>query len=244
LAIAFGYGAAHALEPDHMAAVSSFVARRPSPREAASFGIKWATGHGLSLLVLGLVLWTLKKAVETRQPSLFSSGVLEHVVGAVLIGLGVWSLWQLKTGKASHSHHHGHYHDGHFHSHEPHTHEPDAAAENSPRNHQHDRGLGSLWMGLLHGAAGTGAFVGESAVALSGSFLQVFLYTLLFSLGVLVAMGAYAGLLGGLFTWSEKKNANALVVARALVGTATCVVGACLMFGVELPGLLDPFLSH
>jgi hypothetical protein len=67
---------------------------------------------------------------------------------------------------------------------------------------------------MLHGAAGTGAFVGESAIALGGSLVQVWLYTFLFSLGVLVAMAAYAGILGGIFTWSGRKSV-ALLSGRA-----------------------------
>jgi ABC-type nickel/cobalt efflux system permease component RcnA len=53
---ALGLGIAHAFEPDHMAAVSAFVAGRPTPREAALFGFKWAIGHGLSLFLFGALL--------------------------------------------------------------------------------------------------------------------------------------------------------------------------------------------
>ncbi len=94
-------------------------------------------------------------------------------------------------------------------------------------------------MGMLHGAAGTGAFIGQTVVALSSSYLFVFLYTLLFSIGVLMSMGAYAGALGGLITLGEKRGASVLNGARVLTGALTCAIGACLVMGVQLPGLLD-----
>lgn len=251
---ALGLGAAHALEPDHMAAVSAFVARRPSPAQAARFGVNWALGHGLSLLVLGTTLWSLKRALEANQPSLFSSGVLEKVVGVVLLMLGIWTLWQVWSGRATNAHRHGHGHDGHFHSHAQDSFVDESSTKESaevlsstkPHKHSHGdgHGLGSLSMGMLHGAAGTGAFVGESAIALGGSLAQVWLYTLLFSVGVLAAMAAYAGILGGIFTWSGRKSGTLLSGARVLTGAATCAIGVCLLLGVEVPGLVSPWVEH
>lgn len=95
----------------------------------------------------------------------------------------------------------------------------------------------SVWMGVLHGAAGTGAFVSQAAVALASSgYAMVFAYTVAFSIGVLLSMGFYAGMLGHALSWSEKRGAQAIRGARIVTGLATCVVGACLMLQVELPG--------
>ncbi len=233
---ALGFGVAHAFEPDHMAAVSTFVAGRPKPREAALFGVRWAIGHGLSLFILGSLLFLLKRAAEKSQPELFASGVLDRFVGLVLVGLGVWTLFQVVSGRASKAHAHVHSHDGHVHSHEAGDH------SHAGHSHTHKGGLASLGMGVLHGAAGTGAFVGQSAVSLSSSYAFVFLYTLLFSIGVLVSMAVYAGALGGLITSFEKRGAQALRAARVITAVLTCVIGCCLVWGIELPGLLDRFV--
>ena len=81
-------------------------------------------------------------------------------------------------------------------------------------------------MGLLHGVAGTAAFVGETLVAMSSrSLLLVLLFTLLFSLGVLAAMAGYAGALGGVLTWGERRFAGIARAAQALTGLAACAVG-------------------
>jgi sulfite exporter TauE/SafE len=213
-----------------MAAVSTFVARRPTPREAASFGVKWALGHGASLLLLGLALFALKMALEKSQPALFSSGVLDRFVGLVLVGLGLWTLVQLQRGakNQSHAHEHSHVHaDGTTHSH-------------AHGEHKH----GSLLMGMLHGAAGTGAFVGQAALAVAGySYAMVLAYTVAFSIGVLLAMGFYAGALGRALAWSRRRGARVLLAAQAVTGLLTCIVGVCLMAEVELPGVFF-WLEH
>ena len=229
---ALGFGVAHAFEPDHMAAVSTFVANRPKPREAAMFGVRWAVGHGFSLLLIGSLLWLLRRAAEASQPALFASGVLERVVGVVLVGLGIWTLYQVVSSRASRQHRHGHFHDGSFHSH-------DGDQTEHGHSHAHTGGFASLGMGVLHGAAGTGAFVGQAAVSLSSSYAIVFLYTLLFSLGVLVSMAVYAGALGGLITAFEKRGELALAGARVVTAVLTCGIGFCLVSGIELPGLFD-----
>ena len=227
---ALGFGIAHAFEPDHMAAVSTFVAQRPRPREAALFGVRWALGHGLSLFLLGSLLFAIKRAAEKSQPQLFASGMLDRCVGFVLVGLGLWTLFQVASSRASQKHLHGHSHDGHWHTH---------GNEDGAPSHSHIGGLASLGMGVLHGAAGTGAFIGQSVVALSSSYLFVFLYTLVFSVGVLMSMATNAGALGGFLTIFEKRGAQALSAARVVTGLLTCGIGLCLVLSIQLPGLLD-----
>ena len=193
-------------------------------------------GHGVSLFVIGSLLFLLKRAAEKSQPQLFASGVLDRFVGLVLIGLGIWTLFQVVSGRASTTHAHAHSHDGHVHSHEAGDH------SHAAHSHTHKGGLASLGMGVLRGAAGTGAFVGQSVVSLSSSYSFVFLYTLLFSVGVLFSMAVYAGALGGLITTFEKRGEQALGVARVITAVLTCIIGGCLVWGIELPGLLDHFV--
>jgi len=226
-----------------MAAVSTFVAGRPRPREAALFGVRWAVGHGLSLWLIGSILWLVKRAAQANQPQLFASGALERCVGLVLVGLGVWTLWQVASSRASQTHEHAHFHDGHLHSHgEAHGEAEAHSHGGTEHSHSHRGGLASLGMGVLHGAAGTGAFVGQTVVSLSSSYLFVFCYTLLFSLGVLFSMAIYAGALGGLISHLEKRGTQFLSGARIVTGVLTCAIGFCLVSGIELPGLFDPFL--
>jgi ABC-type nickel/cobalt efflux system permease component RcnA len=229
---AFGFGAAHAFEPDHMAAVSTFVARRPSPKQAAMFGVQWSIGHGFSLLLLGSILFALKLTVAESI-----AGSLEKIVGAVLIALGLWTLYQLRPGDLhhTHSHHHDDAHEHHNEYHHDDAHYEAAHVHADGTAHSHSHGKGSLLMGMLHGAAGTAAFVGEALVAVSQTYIAVFLYTLFFSAGVLVAMALYAGALGGLIDWGGRRFRAVMIGAQALTGILACAVGYCWVSGIKIP---------
>lgn len=97
-------GFAHALEADHMAAVTTFVSRRPSPRQALGFGLRWGVGHSLAVLLVGGVLILL----DVNFPDGLSRG-LEFGVGVMLLALGLWLLWGALHGRV-HEHLHDHPH--------------------------------------------------------------------------------------------------------------------------------------
>lgn len=218
-----------------MAAVSAFVARRPAPRQAVRFGVQWAVGHGLSLLLLGSVLFALKATIAESV-----AGSMEKIVGVALLVLGLWTLFQLRPGEWHHTHSHSHATQN-SNGAAPAAAEPHAHADGTTHRHDaaqsraHSPGHGSLWMGMLHGAAGTAAFVGEALVAVSQSYAAVFLYTLFFSIGVLGAMAIYAGALGGLIDWGGRRFRLAALGAQALAGIGACAVGSCWVLGIPIP---------
>ena len=84
---------------------------------------------------------------------------------------------------------------------------------------------GSLWMGMLHGAAGTAAFVGETLVAVSQSYWKIFAFTLAFSSGVLISMGAYSFALGSLYSFGERRATQVTHGIRFLTGAWACLLG-------------------
>src|SRR5438105_4302435 len=51
--LGFLIGLRHALEPDHLAAVSTLIVEHPRIRRAAFLGTCWGLGHSLSLLAVG-----------------------------------------------------------------------------------------------------------------------------------------------------------------------------------------------
>jgi hypothetical protein len=65
------------------------------------------------------------------------------------------------------------------------------------------------------------------------------LYTLIFSIGVLLSMSFYSTLLGSVLTWGEHRSTTLLRGARWVTSAATCAIGVCLIAGIEMPGLLD-----
>src|SRR5687767_5484573 len=101
-------GAAHALEADHMAAVTAFSVRRPSPRSAALFGVRWAFGHGLAVVLAGTTIFALGIRLAPGD-----TAWVDRLVGVVLVALGVWTATRART---LHVHEHRH-DDGTMHAH-------------------------------------------------------------------------------------------------------------------------------
>lgn len=97
---AFALGALHALEADHIAAVTSFAVQKPQPAAAARFGLQWAAGHGTSILIAGMLLIFIGMRIPES-----ATGVLERCVGAMLIILGVWTAFAVRR-----VHHRSHRH--------------------------------------------------------------------------------------------------------------------------------------
>ena len=98
-------GMRHALEPDHLAAVSTLVTGERSSIKAAWLGACWGVGHTLSLVIAGAVLVFLRAEMPTAAADGF-----ELLVAVMLIGLGVRAMYlaarQGPNGPA-HAHHHG-----------------------------------------------------------------------------------------------------------------------------------------
>ena len=80
-------GVRHALEPDHLAAVSTLVAERPRPRHAALLGALWGIGHAASLLVVGVLLIAARGELPERAVI-----AAEAVVAVMLVVLGARGL--------------------------------------------------------------------------------------------------------------------------------------------------------
>ncbi|HEX2190557.1 MAG TPA: hypothetical protein VHG51_16735 [Longimicrobiaceae bacterium] len=204
-------GFAHALEPDHMAAVTTFVSRRPRPLEALGFGVRWGLGHSAAILAVGVVLILL----DVHVPEGLARG-LEFGVGGLLAGLGLWLLWSLLHGRA-----HALAGGGHVHPHGADGH--------------HDRGA-SAWVGVAHGLAGTAPLIALLPVALSSSPWIAGGYLLFFGVGTTLAMGVYALLAGALFQQAGHRFpglAGALRVATALGSVA---LGIAWMYGAAAGG--------
>ena len=87
LGTALVLGFVHALEVDHMVAVTAFVSHRPALPSAAGFGARWGVGHSLAVLAAGAALLAtgLHWSAEIGT-------ILEGAVGVALVGVGAWSL--------------------------------------------------------------------------------------------------------------------------------------------------------
>src|SRR5687768_11975471 len=83
LAAGFVIGLRHALDADHLAAVSAIVSDRKSIWSSSIVGGLWGVGHTISLFVIGSLVILLKvKISETAE------AYLEAAVGVMLVILG------------------------------------------------------------------------------------------------------------------------------------------------------------
>jgi hypothetical protein len=91
-AIVFGIaeGARHCLEPDHLAAISVLMGDSRSARKSAWLGAIWGLGHTLSLIAMSIILVAFETALPVTADRMFTL-----VVAAILIGLGLRSLWRV-----------------------------------------------------------------------------------------------------------------------------------------------------
>jgi hypothetical protein len=85
--LGFVLGLRHAFDPDHVAAVSTIVARHRSAWTASWIGVSWGIGHGATILAIGFLVIALRVAI----PDGFARAA-EIAVGAMLVLLGILNL--------------------------------------------------------------------------------------------------------------------------------------------------------
>ncbi len=212
-------GMQHALEADHVAAVSSIAARQTSVRRIVAHGAVWGLGHTVTLMVVagGAVLFGL--AVPDSL-----SGWLEVLVGVMLIGLGGHVVVVLARERI-HFHRHGHG-DGTAHYH-AHSHKGDGAPHDPRRHdHTHPRGLPvrTLLVGMMHGMAGSAALLVLTAASVGSAPLGLG-YILLFGIGSVLGMAALSAVIAVPLTWSARALTWANGGLQGVIGFATIVLG-------------------
>lgn len=205
-------GALHSIEPDHMAAVSAFVLRRPNRRQAIGYGLRWGFGHGAIILVAGTALVALRVQLGDA-----AGAWLERAVGVSLILLGAWVL---VTARTLHAHLHRH-DDGNAHLH---LHAHPRATDHAARGaHQHRHAATA--MGMLHGLAGTAPAVALIPLARVDSPFVAAGYLALFGVGTAVAMALYAMFAGVVAARAAERSAALGRALARFAGVGTVAVG-------------------
>lgn len=227
LGLGFVLGLRHALDVDHLAAVSTLASRRRGVLGSSLVGALWGLGHTLALLAVGVVVI----ALQTHVPTGLARG-LELGVAAMLVGLGLQVLWTIRGGGRLHVH--VHEHDGRRHVH-AHVHRGDPPG--GPDHHHVPRGR-PLLVGVVHGLAG-GAAVMLAALAAIPSPPLAMAYLGVFGLGSIGGMVAMSALLGVPLALVGRRSHRAAVAIRAAAGAGSIAVGLGLAWriGIEA-GLL------
>jgi high-affinity nickel permease len=222
LGLGFLLGMQHALEADHIAAVSSIAARRSEVGDIVKHGLTWGLGHTLTLFVFAGAAILLGHAIPENL-----ARPLETAVGVMLVGLGAHLLWRLWRDRL---HFHRHSHDGgviHFHAHSH-------AGETIPHAraaHVHTHGFRwrTLLVGLMHGMAGSAALL-VLTVTQASSATAGLGYIALFGIGSMIGMGLLSTVIAvpiavsaRWLTWTNRSLQGAVGLVTIAIGLNTIV---------------------
>jgi sulfite exporter TauE/SafE len=178
LLLGFLLGIKHAIEPDHVIAVSTIVSETKNIKRSIFAGVYWGIGHTATLFLFGMILIVAKNTItDTVALS------LEFIVGIMLVSLGLNSLLSFMKHRHPHPHH-----------------TPDK--EKKGRTH-----LKSFFIGLIHGLAGSAAMVLLTMSTVSTAW-QGALYILIFGCGTIVGMLTFSTVIGIPFVLTSGKQVN------------------------------------
>jgi nitrile hydratase accessory protein len=206
-------GVRHALEPDHLAALSTLITGQRSSAKAAWLGACWGFGHTLTLMAAGALLVVFRADMPAAAADVFELGVV-----LLLVGFGVRAMHQATSGRATrptHTHSHGGV--------SPAAAEPRWTIARRP-----------LVVGAVHGLAGSGALTALVVANLPSTSTRL-AYLAVFGVGTTLGMAVLSGVLG----WPLARVAGHRRAARALsfaVGGVSTGLG--LLWGYPLVGRL------
>jgi nitrile hydratase accessory protein len=217
LAASAGFGSLlgirHALEPDHLAAVSTLLTGERSSAKAAWLGACWGLGHTLTLFAAGAML-----VVFRAEMPLFASHVFEFCVVLMLVGFGVRAIYQGAWGRPAvptHSH-------------------ANRGTSEPVQSRRWTLARRPLVVGAVHGLAGSGALTALVVATLPSTATRLG-YLALFGIGSTVGMAVLSGLLG----WPLARVGGHRATVRSLslaVGCVSTVLG--LLWAYPLIGRL------
>ncbi len=198
--------------PDHLAAVAPLAVE--GGRRAWLSGAVWGAAHTGGVWLIGLLALLLREVLPLQAVS----GWSERLVGVALIAIG---LWALRRAARVTVHVHAHAHDGAPHSH-IHSHVL-ADVSHTARLHRHPHVAGAF--GLLHGVAGSAHFWGVLPALALPTLTDSLLYLAMFGAGTIIAMSAFAWLLGRLRARFARSGARGMRTLLGATGVAAIAVG-------------------
>ena len=223
-------GLYHAFEPDHMAAVSTQIAKakkektkkrfsslipdvKASTVKSSILGAFWGLGHTSMILLVSVLVFVFSLSIPHHVFDWF-----EFMVGLMLITLGVSVYLNKRIFRFRHSHPH-HHENGFVHSH-PHEH-------NSSHSHNHK----SYLIGCIHGLAGSGSLVAISMSTLS-DIQTILSFVLIFGIGSILGMMLVSGIISLPFSFVQ--NAGKLKkILKILTGMISIIIGIDIMYGLS-----------
>lgn len=214
-------GIKHALDADHLIAVSTIVSEHRSLKWASLIGGFWGLGHTTTLFFVGLLVIGLRLTIPPRV----ALG-LEFLVALMLIILGAGILWRSFGVEKLHLHTHAHNPETHTHFHLHGSKEED---------HSHRHPFNSMrkpfLVGMVHGLAGSAALM-LLVLTTIPSPLTGLVYIVIFGFGSVGGMLVLSSLIGLPFILTARRFTLLNRWIRVLAGGASIVFG--LFLGWEI----------
>ena len=226
----FGFllGVKHAVEADHIAAVSTIVSEERTLFRSSLVGAFWGVGHTVSLFVAATVIIGLHIELSARM-----SLAMEFGVGLMLIAFGINALRKLLRGGRLHMH--VHQHGRHRHTH-PHIHD---CGEQIDLSSHHGLLIAArpIFMGVVHGLAGTGALM-LLVLSTIHSPPAALLYVVLFGIGSTAGMTLMSLLVGLPAKFTAQRFALANTFLRGAAGIFSVGLGLMMLLEISFGGKL------
>lgn len=192
LGLGFILGIKHAIEPDHVIAVSTIASQSKKLFRSSLAGVFWGIGHTATLFLIGIILIAMKGEIPEKWAM-----SLEFLVGIMLVYLGVTTILSFKN-----IHLHQHEYNSELHKH---VHSHDHSGSHL-HNHQHKKVsyVKSMMIGFVHGLAGSGAMVLLTMSTVKTAW-EGAIYILIFGVGTVAGMLIFTTIIGIPFVFSAKK---------------------------------------
>ncbi|HEY9080675.1 hypothetical protein [Magnetovibrio sp.] len=225
--LAFLIGMSHALEADHVAAVSSMATRQKSVGQIVRTGAVWGLGHTLTLMAFAGAALVLGLTIHDTM-----AGWLEFTVGVMLVGLGGHVLYRLVRDRI---HFHLHKHQAaapHFHAHS----HAGEGLDHTRSSHEHDHApfpLRALLVGMMHGMAGSAALLVLSATT-APTASSGLAYVIVFGIGSMLGMAGLSVLIAVPIALSARFLTWAHRGLQTATGLATMALGVITMYQTQL----------
>ncbi len=188
--------------PDHLAAVTPFALS--AKRRAWKIGLAWGLGHLSGMLVIGVLMALFNELIPIEGISNYS----EQIVGLVLIGLGLSVWYKIFNRKKVHKHLHVHAENTtviHTHAHD---HSTEKAHLHTHSKETRQSVMAAFGIGIVHGLAGIAHFLLFLPVLSFETWIDSTYYIAGFSVGIIIAMTAYALVVGKISSLSRGGHNN------------------------------------
>jgi sulfite exporter TauE/SafE len=232
LLAAFGLGLLlgiqHALDPDHLIAVSTIVSEHRNFKWASLIGAFWGLGHTTTLFIVGMIVIGLRVTIPPR----LGSG-LELLVAVMLVILGLNVLRKSLGPERVHLHTHRHNPETHTHFH---------VHENPGQDHAHPHPFKAMRrpfiVGMVHGLAGSAALM-LLVLSTIESPIGGLVYIVIFGLGSVGGMLLLSGIISLPFILTAQRFTVMNRWIRVIAGVASVTFG--IFLGWEISSALEFF---